>query len=109
MFASGVRSNGNTVKAKAAWGAMTPCPLSYPVLVEIVGGKWVCALKHFFVWEVVRMYTDILVCMPACLHYLCKRMCHFIQRVLSLLHAALACCHVLDCGHLEWHGKKCLF
>lgn len=46
----------------------------------------------------------------ACVHYLCKHVCHYIQRVLSFLQSALACSHVLDCCHLERYcratGKK---
>lgn len=36
-----------------------------------VTGKWVCALKHIFVWELESIYADILVCMCACVHFVC--------------------------------------
>lgn len=62
-----------TVQAEATWGAMTPCPLSYPVLVESVLKVGVCFETHLCVraCEHICRHSCLYVCMCALFVYAC--------------------------------------
>lgn len=78
VFASGLGSNGNTVQAEAAWGAMTPCPLSYPGsggnCVRKVG---VCFETHLCLeaWEHICRHSFLYQYMCALFVYVCVSCC----------------------------------